>query len=68
MTNQPISVLVLKDAAKGKQVGYCTFRKTDGSAVLAYIAELESRLRDILPDWAQEHSEPDAERIADAGH
>ena len=61
--NRPISVLVLQDAAKGKQVGYMTFRKTDASAVLAYIAELEQRLRDALPDWAQEHSEPDAEAI-----
>ena len=64
--NRPISVLVLQDAAKGKQVGYMTFRKTDASAVLAYIAELEQRLQDALPDWAQEHPEPDAERIADA--
>ena len=42
--DRPISVLGLKDAAKGKQVGYCTFRKTDASDVVAYIAELESRL------------------------
>ena len=61
--NRPISVLVLRDAAKGKQVGYCTFRKTDASAVLAYVAELERRLQDALPDWAQEHPEPDAEAI-----
>ena len=44
MTNQPISVLVLRDASKNRQVDYCAFRKTDASAVLEYIAELESRL------------------------
>ena len=61
------SVRVLADASEGRQVGYCTLRKTDASAVLAYIAELEQRLRDALPDWAKEqHPEPDTERIADA--
>ena len=47
--NRPISVLVLKDAAKGKQVGYCTLRKTDASDVVAYVAELE---RQAAAPWA----------------
>lgn len=67
--NHPVAVDALRSAAKGKQVGYCTLRKTDASAVLAYIAEMERRLMDALPEWAQaEHPEPDAERIADARH
>lgn len=67
MNQQPVAVLVLRSAAKGKQVGYCTLRKTDASAVLAYIAELERRLMDALPEWAKEHPEPDAE-VIHAGH
>ena len=37
------SVRVLADASKGRQVGYCTLRKTDATDVVAYVAELEAR-------------------------
>ena len=42
--NPRTSVRVLADASKGRQVGYCTLRKTDATDVVAYVAELESRL------------------------
>ena len=43
------SVRKLAEEAKGKQVGYCSVRKTDASDVVAYVAELE---RQASAPWA----------------
>ena len=47
--NPRTSVRVLADASKGRQVGYCTLRKTDASDVVAYVAHLE---RQAAAPWA----------------
>ena len=47
--NPRTSVRVLADASKGRQVGYCTLRKTDATDVVAYVAELE---RQAAAPWA----------------